>query len=185
MPHPSAQSDPAIQSGPPACSDQLIKEGRVFFHASLHPHRSLSRKGFIVLIAFIAIIMAVVSAYFWSLGAWPIIGFAGLDVLAIWWAFRANYRDGRILEKILLTRDVFRLARYDAKGRERCYDFNPYWAKLETVSEKEEGMTRLSLRSHGREIEIGSFLNAPDRESLADALQKALLQAKSPPLTAD
>lgn len=155
---------------------------KIYFHAILHPHRSLGTKGFLILMIFIFVILLGVSVYFWSLGAWPIIGFAGLDLLAIYWAFRVNYRDGRRREKILLTREKLILTKITAKGKAVSFQFNPYWARLITEEKEEEGMTRLCLTSHGKSLEIGPFLNAPDRKSLAEALQEALLLVKQPPI---
>lgn len=158
---------------PSAFGEQIV-----YFHAILHPHRSLGAKGFVFLMLFIGAVLMGVSVYFWSLGAWPIVGFAGLDILAIWWAFRINYRDGRIQETILLTHNELILTKIPVKGKSRSYHFNPYWARLETEEAKEEGMTRLCLSSHGKCQEIGPFLNAPDRKSLAKALQAALHNAQ-------
>ncbi len=31
---------------------------------------------------------------FSMIGAWPVTGFMGLDVVLVWWAFRANFADG-------------------------------------------------------------------------------------------
>ncbi|SNZ19919.1 DUF2244 domain-containing protein [Cohaesibacter gelatinilyticus] len=155
---------------------------KIYFHAILHPHRSLGTKGFLILMIFVFVVLLGVSLYFWSLGAWPVIGFAGLDLLALYWAFRINYRDARTRERILLTRESLILTKMPVKGKEVSFQCNPYWARLITEEQDEEGMTRLCLISHGKSLEIGPFLNAPDRESLARALQAALLLVKQPPM---
>ena len=68
-----------------------------------HPHRSLSRKGFILVMSLIAAINLVVGGMFYAIGAWPVVGFLGLDVLLIWWAFRVNFADARKVERIVIT----------------------------------------------------------------------------------
>ena len=62
------------------------------FSARLTPHRSLNRTGFLVLMAFITVISFAAGVVFWWIGAWPVFGFFGLDVLVIYWAFRINFR---------------------------------------------------------------------------------------------
>ena len=42
---------------------------------------------------------------FWLMGAWPVVGFFGLDILLVQFAFRLNYRAARAAEEISLTRD--------------------------------------------------------------------------------
>ena len=62
------------------------------FSARVTPHRSLNRTGFTVLMAFIGVVSFVAGIAFCLMGAWPVLGFFGLDVLVIYWAFRVNFR---------------------------------------------------------------------------------------------
>ena len=73
------------------------------FSALLTPHRSLNRTGFIVLMSLVTVISFVAGAVFWWLGAWPIFGFFGLDVLVIYWAFKVNFRTAKASEEITVT----------------------------------------------------------------------------------
>ena len=65
------------------------------FSALLTPHRSLNRTGFLVLMGFVSVISFAAGLAFLLMGAWPVLGFFGLDVLAIYWAFRVNFRSAR------------------------------------------------------------------------------------------
>ena len=65
------------------------------FSALLTPHRSLNRTGFLVLMTFIGAVSFIAGMAFLLMGAWPVLGFFGLDVLAIYWAFRINFRSAR------------------------------------------------------------------------------------------
>ena len=67
------------------------------FAARLTPHRSLSRAGFLLLMAVLGGISFAAGMVFLVLGAWPVFGFVGLDVLLVYWAFRANDRDARFV----------------------------------------------------------------------------------------
>ena len=158
--------------------DYLAETGTLF-NAILHPYRSMGPSGFVWVMAFIGLILLVVSIVFFMLGAWPIIGFAGLDLLLIYWAFRRNYFEARAQEQILVTHKDIRLIRTSPKGERQQFAFNPYWVRIETRHEDDRGMTELSLQSHGRRVEIGAFLHACERESLAKALKQAVLDAKT------
>lgn len=151
----------------------------ITFNALLYPYRSLDKRGFTHLLGFITLILFIISVIFYSLGAWPILGFAGLDLLLIYWAFRINYRDAKAYEQIIVTQKSLQIIKTDPKGNSQSHGFNPYWVQLSTIWEEDEGMTRLSLSSHGQTVEIGSFLHAPDRESFAKALSQAIADCKT------
>ena len=56
------------------------------------PHRSMSPKGFHILMGLLATILFIIGLGFFFAGAWPIIGFLGLELLVVWAAFKLNYR---------------------------------------------------------------------------------------------
>ena len=62
------------------------------FSAIITPHRSLSRPVSSLLMTLIGGFSFIGGMFFLLLGAWPVVGFLGLDVLLVYWAFRANYR---------------------------------------------------------------------------------------------
>ncbi len=158
---------------PPAPSG----EERIFT-ATLWPYRSLSRRGFNILMGVAGLICFAFGVVFTTLGAWPVFGFFGLDVLIIFLAFRRNYLDARAFEHIDLTREVLTVRRVTASGRERLYTFNPYWTRL-VVARETWGIAGLSLASRGMELPIGAFLSPVERESFAEAFSKALSTARS------
>ena len=65
------------------------------FAALLTPHRSLNRTGFVVVMAFLSVVSFATGVAFLMMGAWPVFGFLGLDVLAIYVAFRINFSRAR------------------------------------------------------------------------------------------
>ena len=148
------------------------------FNAILTPHRSLSPFGFVVLMSLISLVSFVVGLYFLLLGAWPIMGFFGLDVLLIYIAFRLNYRSGREYETVDLSPDLLKLTRVDPAGRAKTYDFNPYWVRV-GLTEEHDGRNIMWLASHGRELVFGRFLSDEERREFAEALGLALANARS------
>jgi uncharacterized membrane protein len=142
---------------------------------TLTPHRSLSREGFIAIMILIAALNLVAGLMFFVLGAWPIVGFLGLDVLAIWWAFRQNYKDQKEAERIVAEGEELRLYRYLRDGSTSEKTFNRRWLRIELeYDEVRDLVGRLFLRSHGESHEIASFLGAEERASLAKAMRAKL-----------
>lgn len=143
------------------------------FAAVLTPHRSLGPKGFVILMSLVAGISFTAGLVFYLMGAWPILGFFGLDVLAIWWAFRASYRSAREYETVELGPDALVVRRYDPAGRMREWSFQPYWLRVE-IEEDDDMVGPLHLTSHGRRLAIGGFLSGEERRDFAHALRRAL-----------
>jgi uncharacterized membrane protein len=148
------------------------------FEARLHPHRSLSRGGFIAVMAVIAGVSFTAGIVFLMMGAWPIFGFFGLDVLLVWLAFRANYRSARRYEEIHVTPSVLSVRQVSPRGEARDSEFNPRWVRLETSLDEDYGMMRLAVVSRGVPLVIGAFLGPRQREQVAHGLAAALATAK-------
>ncbi|KIZ35522.1 MULTISPECIES: DUF2244 domain-containing protein [Rhodopseudomonas] len=152
------------------------------FSALLTPHRSLSPNGFIALMAFISTVSFVAGVAFWMMGAWPVFGFFGLDVLAIYVAFRIQFSRGRATEEISITPSELRVRRVSHRGHVSEWVLNPLWVRLEQIVHAEFGIERLYLVSHGRRVAIAGFLGAEEKASFAKALSAALEAARRGPV---
>lgn len=151
-----------------------------FFEAVITPHRSLSARGFFIVMALVGGICFTCGLVFWALGAWPIVGFLGLDVALVWFAFRANYRAARAYETVSVSPARLRIVRTDVRGRRRSTEMNPYWTRLEAEHDEEFGLMGLTVTSRGRRERIGDWLSPPEREDFARALANALHEARTP-----
>lgn len=152
----------------------------VLFDAIITPHRSLSPRGFTMLMAFIGCVSFISGVAFVSMGAWPVFGFFGLDVAAVYIAFRLNYRAARAVEHVVLTRNALTIRRFDPRGRTADeVTIQPYWLSVEVAGTDQADQIR--LRSHGKVHTVGDWLSPPERESLADALRDALGALRAPP----
>jgi uncharacterized membrane protein len=145
-------------------------QGQTRFSAVLTPHRSLGPKGFMVLMGAVCAV---------RLGAWPVIGFMGLDVALIYIAFKLNFRALRLYETVDLTNDTLTITRVDPSGRARSWSFNPYWVRL-SLESRIGRSSQLLLASHGKRLVFASFLTDDEREDFALALSAALSSARSP-----
>jgi uncharacterized membrane protein len=151
------------------------------FSALLTPHRSLSRTGFVALMAFVSAISFAAGLACLLMGAWPVLGFFGLDVLAIYWAFRINFRRARASEEIRVTTSELRLRRVSHRGHVVEFVLNPLWVRLDRKAHAEYGIERLYLVSKGRRVAVASFLGPDEKASFAKALTEALQAARRGP----
>ena len=145
------------------------------WQATLTPHRSLDRRGFYVLMALVILVNLVVAGMFVALGAWPIAGFAGLDVLLVWWAFRLNFADARKLERISVTEHEVVLDRLSERHPPQQQRFVRRWVRVELQEDRERELIGTLLLVSGRtRVSIGEFLAPEERKTLATALKAAL-----------
>lgn len=145
------------------------------WQATLTPYRSLSKQGFIAVMTLVAVINLVVGALFVAIGAWPVVGFAGLDVLLIWWAFRANFADARRAERISITEHELILERLADLKQPEQLRFVRRWVRVVLEEDRDrELIGRLSLVCGQQRVHIGDFLAPDERRTLAQALKSAL-----------
>lgn len=151
------------------------------FSAIITPHRSLSATGFFVLMLCIGCLSFASGMFFIIIGAWPVFGFLGLDVLLVYWAFRANFRAARAYEEVTVTASELTVRKVNPRGGVREWTLNPVWVQLDRIVHKEFGIERLFLVSRGRRLSIASCLGPDEKASFARALANALGEAKRGP----
>jgi uncharacterized membrane protein len=150
---------------------------RPVFDAVIHPYRSLGPRGFRALLGVvIAANVAAASVMLW-LGGWPVLAFLGLDILAVYVAFRLSYAQTRAFERVTVDAQALTVERVDRKGVRAEWRFPSYWVSV--WYEGDEERSTVTLRSHGRSLEICAFLPPMERQSFAEALREALRSARS------
>jgi uncharacterized membrane protein len=102
----------------------------------------------------------------------------GADVALLAWAFHASRIAARAFERVTLTSKMLCVAHHPAKGHARETVLNPYWVRVQ-LEQPEEMPRKLTLRSHGQWVQVGSFLGPRERRSFADALKAALGAARA------
>ncbi len=155
---------------------------RLWFDAVLSPHRSLGPRGRFWLLAGVGVASSAFGILFWAMGAWPIFGFLGLDVLILWLCLRASARGADARETIRLTREKLVVHHVTARGAGHRIELQPYWLRVE-LEEHPSGDCRVVLASHGAAVVVGSFLSPDERRDLALSLQRALAEWRKAPWT--
>ncbi len=150
----------------------------VLFATRIRPHRSLTPGQFRLLLSLVGAVSLVATLPLVIMGAWPVAGFMGLDVLAIYLAFKASFRAARAYEDVRVTVLELLLAKVSPRGRRAEWRFNPSWVRLEPKTHQEFGMQRLDLVSRGNRIEVAGFLGPEEKAAFADDLSSALAQAR-------
>ncbi len=124
-----------------------------------------------VVVAITAAFSLLVGLGFSFAGAWLVLPFAGLEVLAIAYAFYYIHCHAGDYESITIEGDHLAIEKHDCKHDSRTV-FNRYWARV-LVRELPWGDHSLFLRSHGKEVEFGRhFMNDEQRLLLAEQLKK-------------
>ncbi len=148
------------------------------FSAVITPHRSLNRVGFFILMGIFGGLSFISGMAFLLMGAWPIFGFFGLDVLLLYLAFRLNYRHAAAYEEVSMTPVALTVRKVSHRGQSREWVLNPLWVRLEKIVHEEFGIERLLLVSRGKQLAVANFLGPHEKASFAVALGNALAEAK-------
>jgi uncharacterized membrane protein len=151
----------------------------ILFRAHLTPHRSLSRRAFHRIMLGVALFSLTVSVGTFVAGAWPVLGFMGLDVALVYLALRVSYRRGRVSETLELDAEALTVQRTDQAGQSRQWRLQPAWLKVE-LAEPILPQTPVVLRSHGQSLPFGVFLHPDQRREIAGNLREALDRWRRP-----
>lgn len=149
------------------------------FDAVIRPHRSLGPGGFRVVMLVTLAICSVGAITFASLGAWPVSGFFGVDVLLLFGALQLSFRAAAREEEAIRLTDAELSIRRRRGDRISNWRFNPYWVRLRH-DEAADGGTTLSLTSHGRALVFARFLCPDERRDLWQRLDTALAACRGP-----
>jgi uncharacterized membrane protein len=145
----------------------------IHFSTSLRPYRSQPPEGIKWLIRAVVVANLVIGLPLYLLGAWPIVGFMGLDVALLWWLFQRNYFDARRSETLTLTDRELIVDRVSPEGEREQHRLDAYWLKVEQGE-------RLIATSRGQRIAIGRFLSPAERIDVGEKLKAALADMRSP-----
>jgi len=166
-----------MASGKATCGE-IDRFEQPVFSAVIRPHRSLSPQGFKIVMGLVCLVSVVASLPFMLMGFWPVAGFFGLDFLGLYIAFRISYRQAEAFELLELTPIRLLFRKVNPRGEVKDWQFNPLWTRLDREIDDEYGLQHLSLASRSEHVEIARDLSPPERETLAEALSRALADVK-------
>ncbi len=169
----AAPSSAKAVSGPILTASML---GQTYMDAVITPHRSLSERGFIILITVVTLANCCSAAVFVYMGALFVPFFLGLDVLAVIVAFMASFRAARRIERVQVTaRDI--VITHEAPNWSRVVWESPTAFTRVAVAE-DDGAVDLRLAISGKEVAVAQALSPRERGEFAKALQQAIREAR-------
>jgi uncharacterized membrane protein len=152
---------------------------RLMFEAEVRPHRSLSRRGLCFVIAGMCLGSLFVTSLMALLGAWPVIGFNGADLLLALVLIWLNVRAARARETIRLSESELSVLWRDASGRQTRVSLSPAWLNV-VLKENAGTVPKLLLTARGTSCEVARQLGEAEKRDLAAALSRALQRWRNP-----
>ena len=153
-------------------------DDQVFMDAEIRPNRSLSERGFIVLISIVTFLNCCSAAVFLSMGATFVPIFLGADVLAILVAFLANYASARQIERVQVTEREVRVIHETPKWRQVVWNSPTAFTRV-SVQTEDDRTVGVTLALSGREAPVAAALGPNERAEFARALEGAIRQARN------
>lgn len=153
-------------------------EKLVFMDAVITPHRSLSNRGFVILIGVMTAINVASAGFFLWIGAGPIPIFLGLDLLAVVIALMASNRAAIRHERIQVTAAEVRVVLQSPKGEETVWVSPTAFTRVALVGQAGDE-DDLQLRLSNKVLRVARALSRPERLAFAEALDEAIWRARS------
>ena len=136
------------------------------------PNCSLTLRGAALFFGGLCLFCFTLAGVLALLGMWPILPFSGLEMLLIGWALHASLARRFRAEIITLTESDISVESRD-RARSRLTVFQRHWAQVKLRRPASRlHPSRLTIESHGRQCELGSFLTDEERYGLALRLQR-------------
>ena len=151
---------------------------------TIWPHRSLSPKGFGLVMLALGSLAFCIGLGFFLLGAWPVIGFLGLEILVVWAAFKLNYRAAKQHQNLTATPQQLTIENISPAGERHYTSLPTAWVKVELTPKDEPEIRarykqRIIVRSHGNTAEIGEFLHPAETPKLATEINQMVARARA------
>jgi uncharacterized membrane protein len=145
------------------------------------PNCSLSARGARLFFGAACIVPCGIAFVLALKGFWPILPFAGLEMALLGWALGVCLERRFHSQTITVTEADVRI---DTRARNGCEHvvFPRHWAQVKLRRPAARlHPSRLTIESHGRQCELGSFLTEEERRGLALRLQRLIGRVNESP----
>ena len=140
----------------------------------IRPNRSMTAKGMMLFVAVVGVAIFLVAIRFVLLGAWVILPFAILEIVLLGAGFWLYERASRYRETVQITRSSLHITQETVR-RKKSWQFNPHWVRVNLDLDPNDWYpSRLFIRSHGEQVEIGACLTDQEREELSKVLKRSI-----------
>lgn len=145
----------------------------VLYSVTARPNCSLSLVGTLCVFSIIALISLILTFVFVLIGAWPVLPFAGAELVALGYSFYHVLHHASDFERLTIDDDKIIVEMHEL-GLDKRIELSGYWARVVLDCMPDGYCQRLALRSHGREIEFGRHMTSEERLKLAQQLKPRL-----------
>jgi uncharacterized membrane protein len=149
----------------------------LYMDAEITPNRSLSQRGFIILISIITLLNCVSAAVFIAMGAHLVPVFLGLDIAAVVAAFMVSYRSGRQIERVRVSARAIQVSYETPKWSRVVWESPTAFTRIALETEDDRAV-ELRLALSGREVAVAQALSPAERAEFAVALENAIREAR-------
>lgn len=162
----------------PYLRQRMSGPARLYLDAALSPRRSLSKRGFAILVIVFGTFNLALATMFRLAGAPFVPIFLGLDVLALFLAFHLSYRGARQIERVQVSADEIRVSRETPRSRRTIWTSATAFTRVE-LQEPDDHRARVSLHSKGQGLTLASALSPKERVDFARTLKEAVAAARA------
>ena len=155
----------------------ILMISQTYMDAVITPNRSLSERGFIILIAVVTVANCCSAAVFVAMGATLVPIFLAVDLIAVIIAFVASFRAAKRVERVQVTARDVRVT-HETPTSSRVVWESPTAFTRVAVEKDEERTVGVNLMLSGREIPVAIALSPRERGEFAEALQNAIWEAR-------
>jgi uncharacterized membrane protein len=145
--------------------------------AEIRPNRSLSERGFVVLIGIVTLANCASAAVFLAMGATFVPIFLGFDLLAVVIAFLVSFSAAKRVERVQVSATQVRVTHETPKWTRLVWESPTAFTRVR-IEKQEEQTVALKLALSGREAEVAAALSPRERADFAKALERAIWRAK-------
>lgn len=140
----------------------------------IRPNRSLTRAQTLIVYLLLASVCLIVATGFTVMGFWPVLPFAGAEVIALAAGFYLCAFSGKTTEVVFVNGNRVAVEKGFTVTRRVC-EFERAWAKIALHPARIDWYpSRLVIRCHGKQVQLGAFLTEAERRSLAAELDRAI-----------
>jgi uncharacterized membrane protein len=138
------------------------------------PNCSLSTRGALVFFGSLCLVTFGVATAVTLRGFWPVLPFAGLEMALLGWALWRSLERRHHSQIITISDDDVRVEERDRTHYVEVV-FPRHWARVKLRRPHSRlHPSCLTIESHGRRCEVGSFLTEQERRGLAQRLQRLI-----------
>lgn len=153
------------------------REPDCFLYAELRRDMALAPEALNRLMRFLLFVSLSIGAVFFAIGAWPIVGFLGLDVLLVWGAFKLYARSqARQFERIILDANSLYIERHHGKLVQVIHYEPSFLAMYHDANNQTDP---LYLCRQGRCTAVGRWLGHEERQAAMRLIKEALMRRRA------